>query len=319
MGIILHPDGEPNLAGWTDRPYEHAIGRWSGNGSCVAISRNCVITTRHQYGGTSSKVVIDGTTYNVQQIWNHSDADLRLVKLEKANLRHYVSLYTDNNEIDQEIIIGGYGKGRGAILQTSGTTYGYEWAGSGNITLRWCTNKINETEDDDTLGSWTSDIIIADFDGLNEGDSTDYEGTIAEFDSGGGWFIKVGGTWKVAGLSRTVIAHYEPGHEGDPDYTLDESWFRNREHPQVLNPDGLDAVRVSSYQDWINNTLPEILAGDLNGDDHVDFTDFAVFARYYLNTDCQEPDWCLGTDSEPDGDVDLDDLNFMLSEWLNSL
>ena len=46
-GVILHPEGEPNLADWTDRPYDYAVGRWGTNCSCVAVSRNCVISVQH--------------------------------------------------------------------------------------------------------------------------------------------------------------------------------------------------------------------------------------------------------------------------------
>jgi hypothetical protein len=315
LGIILHPNGEPNPVTWIDRPQSGIVGRWCSNGSCVAVSRNCVITTQHQ-GGTSGQVVIDGKSYNIAQIWNHSTADLRVVKLENANLRYFVKPYTNTNETNKEIRIGGYGRGRGTILQTSGITYGYAWDGSSNTTLRWCTNKINDTST--VFGAYTSDILIADFDGLGEGNSTIYEGTIAEYDSGGGWFIYDGGEWKVAGLSRGVEIHYAEGHEGDNSYLLYEAWFRERSDPNELHPDYLDSVRISSYATWITDTIPEVVAGDLNGDDQVDFRDFSVFANYWLTTDCQYPDWCLGTDYEPDGDVDFSDLAFMLDNWLNS-
>jgi len=302
-GVILHPEGEPNLADWTDRPYDYAVGRWGTNCSCVAVSRNCVISVQHS-GTAVVNIVFDGTAYTAEQIWNHPDADLRLVKLANANLRHFVGLYTDRNEVGQEAVIGGYGKGRGAILQTSGITYGYEWAASSNTTLRWGTNIVESTIEDSNNWGWISDVVTGDFDGLGEGNSTNYEAMVAAYDSGGGLFIKAGNAWQVAGLFRSVNR-------------AGESWFRNKDFPTIPMPDDFDAVRVSSYHQWLSDRIPEVLQGDLNGNDFVDFTDFAVFAQYYLNTDCQEPDWCLGTDCEPDGDVDLDDLAFLLDEWLN--
>ncbi|MHC4396932.1 MAG: dockerin type I repeat-containing protein [Planctomycetota bacterium] len=306
-GVILHPAGEPNLAEWTDRPYDYAIGRWGINCSCVAVSRNCVISVRHS-GSSAVDVVFDSatgeTTYTPEQVWNHPVADLRLAKLANANLAHFVDLYADSNEVGQEAVIGGYGLGRGAILQTSGITYGYEWAGSGNTTLRWGTNIVESTIEDSNNGGWISDVVTGDFDGLGEGNSTDYEAMVANYDSGGGLFLKSGNTWQVAGLFRSVNRAWE-------------SWFRNRDFPEVPMPDDFDAVRISSYHQWLSDRIPAVLPGDLNGDDYVDFTDFAAFAKYYLHTDCQEPDWCLGADCEPDGDVDLDDLAFLLEEWLN--
>jgi hypothetical protein len=316
LGVVLHPDGEPNLVTWTDRPASDVVGRWGNNASCVAVSSNCVITVRHAGGGTSTPVNIGGKTYTIAQIWNHSTADLRLIKLNGANLANFVDIYEDTNEVGKDTIMGGYGKGRGAILQNSGVTYGYQWDTAGNITFRLGTNKIQDTQDDSTLAGYTSDIIIADFDGLGEAEATTYECAVASFDSGGGWFIKVGGVWQVAGLSRAVEVHYQQGHEGDPNFILWESWFRDRDDPNVLAPDYLDAVRLSSYAQWLYNTLPEVLPGDLNGDDYVDFSDFAVFAQFWLTSDCHAPDWCLGADFEPDGDVDWADLAEFSYYWL---
>jgi len=189
------------------------------------------------------------------------------------------------------------------LLQTDGITYGYQWDNSSNTTRRFGTNMIQDTNDDSALAGFTSDIIIADFDGLGEGQSTDYEGAVADHDSGGGWFIEVGSAWQAAGLSRAV-EH------------IDQSWFRDRDDPNVLDPDYLDAVRLSSCAQWLYDTIPEVLPGDLNGDDYVDFSDFAAFAQFWLNSDCHAPDWCLGADFEPDGDVDWSDLAEFAYNWL---
>jgi hypothetical protein len=313
--IIQHPAGEPNLTTWTDRPHQDTVGRWGTNSSCVAVSSNCIITTRHQGGGTTTPITIAEKEYEIDWIQNHSTADLRLVKLKNANLAHYVSLFTDSTEINQNLIMAGYGKGRGTILQTSGTTYGYAWAPSGNTTQRWGTNKVKGYDYNINTG-YTSDVIYADFDGLGEGDSTTYETTIAEYDSGGGWFIKSAGQWKVAGLNLRVGIHFEEGHYGDPAYYLYEAWFRDRANPETLAPDYVDAVRISRYHQWITDTIPDVLPGDLNGDDWVDFADFAVFASFWQKNDCHAPDFCLRADTEPDGDVDFDDLAFLADRWL---
>jgi len=284
LSVILHPNGEPNLVTWTDRPDHNVVGRWGSNASCVAVSSNCVITICHSGGGIGTQVELGGKTYTVAETWNYGTADLRVAKLYGANLTSFVGLYENTDEIGKEIVIGGYGDGRGAILKTSGITYGYEWDNSTNTTLRLSTNKVEDAEDNSTAGSFTSDIIIGDFDGLNEGEATIYEGIPADHDSGSGWFIKDGDTWKVAGLSRAVEVHFEQGHEGDPDYIIyDQSWFRNRDDPNVLDPDYFDAVRLSSYAVWILETIPERLLGDLTGDDWVDFADFAVFVGLLLN------------------------------------
>jgi len=267
-------------------------------------------------GSSYVPINIAGKEYQIEQMWNHSTADLRIAKLQNANLAQYVDIITDASELNQDLIISGYGKGRGTILQTAGTTYGYSWAVSGNTTKRWGTNKVNGYFYNIPTLSYISDVISADFDGLGEGNSTTYEATIASYDSGGGWFIKSQGKWKLAGLGLRVAIHYVEGHEGDPAYYLYEAWFRDRANPNILAPDYLDALRISRYHQWINDTIPETVPGDLTGDDWVGLEDFAVLASFWRQTDCQQPNFCLGADSEPDGDVDFDDLTFLVDNWL---
>jgi hypothetical protein len=316
--VVLHPAGEPNLVTWTDRPADDVVGRWGSNATCVAVSSNCIMTVRHAGGGTSTLVRIAGSTYSIAQIWNHSTADLRIVKLYGANLANFVDVYPYTSEVGKSIIVGGYGDGRAGLLQNYGVTYGYQWDNSSNTTRRFGTNRINSTQNNSTIGAYTSNIVIADFDGLGEGQSTTYEGAVADHDSGGGWFIKVGSAWRVAGLARAVEVHYQQGHDDDPNYLLyDQSWFRDRDDPNVLAPDYLDAVRLSSYAQWINQILQQAaLPGNFNGDDCVDFRDFAIFAQYWLSSDCHAPDWCREADFEPDGDVDWNDLAEFASHWL---
>ena len=219
----------------------------------------------------------------------------RIAKLNDANLTNFVSIYKSTDEIGKNIVIGGYGVGRGELLQNYGITYGYKWGSTGNTTLRMGTNRIQETENDSALENFTSDIIIADFDGLNEGQATIYESTPACYDSGGGWFIKDSNEWKVAGLSRGVE------HGG-------ANWFRNNQDPNSLDPDYFDAVRISSYAQWIKQII------------QVDFAEFAVFANNWQRTDCNSTNyWCDGADFIPhDGTVDWDDLTVFADYWLTS-
>jgi hypothetical protein len=319
-GVIWHPAGEPDLGTWTGRPDSNVVGRWF-----VVVAPNWIITTRHQ-GTFPSTVNIGGVSYtcHYKPEWTGGplgNADIQLVRLtttggDNPELAHYAPPYTGTNEVGEETVLGGYGNGRGAVLQTGGTTYGYGWDGLGNTTLRFGTNRVEDTDNNSTLGSLTSDIIIADFDGLAEGQSTTYESALAGGDSGGGWFIPDGDEWKLAGLSRAVQVHYEPGHHGDPDYILYEAWFRNRENPQIRQPDYLDAVRVSSYATWILEIIN--VEADLTGDDWVDFADFAALAEYWQSDQCaEENDWCGAADFEsPYGVVDYRDLNYLAQRWL---
>jgi len=313
-GVVLHPDGEPNLLIWTDRPDSNVVGRWRSNGTCVAVSSDCVLTVRHTLGGIGASVEIDDKTYTVAEVWDHNTADLRIIKLKGANLAHFVDIYENTDEKDQEIIMGGYGKGRGSLLETGGVTYGYEWDSGGNSTLRFGTNTIDLTYH--ATGVYDFNAIVAYFDDLGVPGSTTYESALAGYDSGAGFFIKSGGIWKVAGLCHGVEPHYEEGHFGESKYRLWETWFRERSDPNIPHPDYQVAVRLSHYATWIYDTMPQRLPGELTGDDLVNFADFAVFASYWRNTDCHYPDWCQGCDFEPDGDVDWADLAELAYNWL---
>ena len=235
FGVILHNDSEP-----TDKPNNDVVGRWGDNASCVAIAPNFIITTRHQGGGTGTSVVIGGNTYTIDQIWDHASADLRVVKLNSANLTNYVSLYTGTDETSKNFVLGGFGKSRGAELKTAGdVTYGYQWAGSDNQTQRWGTNTVDTVQSGYSGGtSYTSSVLQADFDQSG----TDYEAAPSEWDSGGGWFIKVGSEWQLAALSAYVE------HFG-------ETWFRNATTGNP-DPDQFRGIRISSYDnEWINGII----------------------------------------------------------------
>ena len=332
LGVILHPDGEPNLATWTDRPDSNVVGRWSSNASFVVVAPNWIITTRHQ-NTFPTTVTIGGISYtcHYKDEWTGGSAveppgiaDVQLVRLttidgENPDLIHYASPYigTDEHidpntgETGREIRIGGYGRGREAKLKGGipRRVYGYTWgtdANNNNYTLRWCTNRAEDYEDSSTLASYISDVLIGYFDVPGW---TEYEGIPAEYDSGGGWFIYDSNEWKLISLTRAVTSHGDPWPENG------ESWFR-----YVLDTprggDYMDAVRISSYAAWIYDII--YVPGDLTGDDWVDFTDFGAFANQWGRDDCSElNNWCEGADFEPtNGSVDWDDLAFLADVWL---
>jgi hypothetical protein len=307
--IVLHPEGEPNPDTWTERPNPNVVGRWAGNASCVAVSSNCVITTRHQGGGIGSAVYLADRRYVVEDVWNEppggGEADLRVCRIASASggptyLGAIAPLYTGTRERNKTVVIGGFGKGRGASLGN----YGYEWAGNDNHTLRWGQNKIDDTASGQGQ-NYSSDVIEADFDPygtLGISGAKPYEAAIAAYDSGGGWFILDGGQWKVAGLSHQVS-----GHESE----VGETWYKP--------PDHIDAVRVSSYASWIESVIPERIIGDLDFDDWVDFSDYGILSGWWISDNCDGSNrFCDGADFEPsDGRVDWLDLGRMADNWLS--
>ena len=95
----------------------------------------------------------------------------------------------------------------------------------------------------------------------------------------------------------------------------------------MLTTNGIGALRVSDDGRWFGYLGPDglklgctaILEMDLYQDCKIDFRDFALFAAYWLKSDCQAPDWCAGADREPDGDVDFTDLAVLKESWLNGV
>jgi len=241
--IVVHVDGTPS-----DKPSDDVLGRWGTNASCVVISGNEVLTARHPGGGVGTTVQIGGVNYLVDQVTNIGLADLRIAVLtttegDPITLTDYVSLYSSTNETNKTGILGGFGKGRGNTLTTGGDPYGYDWTGTDNTTQRWGANKVEGTLPAE--GTYTSEVIYGDFDGVDEGGYVTNEAAPGDWDSGGGWFIKSSGSWYVAGIIRAVER-------------TDETWYRDSADPSTLDPDTFDAVRVSSYYDDIVDAMQPV-------------------------------------------------------------
>jgi hypothetical protein len=318
-GVVVHPGaGDPNLVEWVDRPVDGLVGRWGGSGSCAAISPRHVLTTKHQGGDVGTTVEIGGKLYRVERVWNHplyvnegtgeyALVDMRIARLAEANLSEYASLYRGSEEAvnQRKVTVGGWGLGRGEALKTNGITYGYQWADDNVMRLRWCTNQIDLTSDGVSSTNKSSgldvyhDYIIADFD---DPGTTVYEGAVAGYDSGGGWFIKTDAGWELAGITW-----------GAEHADVKQIWFRSASNPIMRHADRMYALRVSSYAEWINSVLDNECqdppAGDFNSDCRVDIEDAAGFARWWLFDGCSWwDDHCQGRDINSDGRVNMADF-----------
>lgn len=225
--VVLHNDEEP-----ADRPSNNVMGRWNNSTSCIAIGENWVVSTAHQGGGIGSTVLINNTTYVVNEYFL-SEGDMALSHItklngENANLTDFVEMSIDSKKfINNQAIIGGYGFGRGAGLYTNDILYGYKW--SSEQKLRWGTNIITKIDDYHVRSSFNESGTINEC-GLSAGDS------------GGGWFIKKNNKWILIGISRGT-EHYG------------ESWFRNKIDPLLEDPDGLDAGNINYVANKFNNII----------------------------------------------------------------
>lgn len=303
--IILHPETEPDLLVWTEKPHNDVVGRWGSNASCVVVAASYIITTRHQGGGTSTPVTIGGVPYTINKIITHPTADLRLVKLNNAHLTEYAFINGDPNEVNQVAVLGGYGDGRAEpplkAFSASGTfcCYGYLWDNSANTTQRWGTNEIAATSH--VTEGYSSELIVSQFDAPL---TTDYECSVGDHDSGGGWFLPTSKGWKVIGLSRST-ATYSPF----------QSRFLNLyamstpipAYPNPMSMDSiecnhLDAVRISPYADWI---LENMHASEMQN-----------LALQWLCTGCNEANnFCDNADMSRDGNVNMKDFVILAEQW----
>ena len=67
-------------------------------------------------------------------------------------------------------------------------------------------------------------------------------------------------------------------------------------------------------------TLWVTYLGDIDWDEDVNFSDFALFAYNWLEMDCEESNsWCAGTDLDKSGRVDIFDLVVLADHWLEGL
>lgn len=251
QAVVVHPEDDPPTG--LSAPNSNVVGRWAGNASAVAIGPNHILTTRHQGAGVGVAVNFGGTNYFAVEQTLFGSADLRLVRIAQdvgdttpANLTQFVDLYTHNDEVGQVVVIGGFGKGRGAALQTGGLVdYGYLWSGADNTAQRFGANLV-EGAANVIAGSLTSNTLVIDFDDIGTGGYTDFEAAVAKFDSGGGWFINDAGQWKLAALSAYA----------DDDTPSGQTNFRDSV-TGLPNPDLNYGVRISPLAGGIFAAIPE--------------------------------------------------------------
>jgi len=127
-------------------------------------------------------------------------SDLRVFEIWET-FDDYAQLYTAADEAGKGMVIHGRGIGRGEELAGQG----WKWGPYSSQRSRWGRNTVDGSV---WLGDY--DYLYFDFDDVFNQD----EVGASNRDSGGGWFIKDGPTWKLAAVTYSVDAFY--ASNGDP-------------------------------------------------------------------------------------------------------
>jgi len=166
----------------------------------------------------------------------------------------------------------------------------------------------------DTGGYWSGSLAITGED-MNYGvlSCRDFNVTTDECE---------GSRFPEAGTGACVNPWDEPGVYGFDLYGHNSAvagdWF-------IIDYNALEIgdCNVGFYDHDVNWVEPiyylefsHVRTRDFNGDTKVDFADFALFALYWQETVCIDPNWCEGVDLDTDGSVDSNDLALFVEYWL---
>lgn len=227
-------------------PNAAIVGRCETNGTYVAIGADYILTTRHQNRGVGDVVMVNGSWLKITQVWDAPSSlspdpnyppDLQIDYVPGANFTSTAAIYTGTGEKGTVATIGGYGRIAGsALVNAQGKTYGYNWlAPDNNNNEAWGDNLIDGTGyifD----GTYITAALQDHFDIPGSANAVAHEASVANYDSGGGWFEYVGGQWYLVGLTDAATGHNPSG-----------TWFGDVNY----------AVRMSDYASWIDGVTPE--------------------------------------------------------------
>ncbi|MDT8389979.1 MAG: hypothetical protein RRC34_05660 [Lentisphaeria bacterium] len=189
------PDGYYAGSGW----------QWQGRygyGTGTVVSPDQVLTAKHF--AETDQFVIHGKAYAVLKTEDDPHSDLRLLTLDVSApgpFSSWAPLYTGSSEKGKEVVVHGRGRGRGEEVIVDDRLRGWLYADTVSGLLQWGTNEVVEYA---PYGNVENALLRAEFDLA----LAPTECHLADWDSGGGVFLKVDGEWKLAGVNYAVDSRF---------------------------------------------------------------------------------------------------------------
>ena len=251
-----------------------------GSGSVVAVGNRHVLTNRHFNPQVGQTVVMEGVNYTVQEVVDAPAYSGNTPDLRMLKLDAPLPGYYD--------LYTGIFNMPNKNLIIVGTGYSgtidipsdsYTWSSGTGRQKRWGTNEYTSLTWV-PVGSFNSFCLQMNFD---VGDSQ-YEAGLASGDSGSGIFFNDGGTWKLAAVGAYIGAR----SGASPPY--DVSW----------------GISMFLHGDWIPDATT--MTGDFNDDGWVNADDIDLLCDNLGDVDY---------DVDGDGDADVDDLTFLVENFVD--
>jgi hypothetical protein len=174
--------------------------------------------------------------------------------------------------------------------------------------------KVTIIVSSDSGGYWSGALTI-------EGTNLNY-GALSARDYNENTYDWEGSRFDAAGTEARVYTYEEAGKYGfqllGDSSAVAGDWF-------IIDYNGVSVGdcnvgfydhSVSWYEPIYYLPFSHIRTRDFNNDTVVDFADFALFGSYWQAADCNDSNWCEGTDLDTSGNVDANDLALFVDYWL---
>ena len=249
------PTGDLADSGWQ---YQ---GQWASFLG-TPISPNHFITAKHVGGSVGGSFIYENTSFVTTAVFKDPNSDLAVWRID-GTFNSFAPLYTQNNEVNKEIVVIGRGTDRGDPVTVGTTLKGWQW-GTDDHAMSWGQNTVTEIFTGDPKNPQT---LQFNFD-LNAGPN---EVQLTGGDSGGGAFILDDGQWKLAGIGYAATGDYQfTADIAEAEFSaalFDQNGlfvFNGTGNPWVSasrQPGSSFVTRISPNIDWINSAIPEPSTG----------------------------------------------------------